>query len=121
MRRGLRRLATSAMLGAMSAAATAAPVPDGWFAFPMVAGEGGLGAAGAASLNVRPAGAAGFIAIRDGHFVDGAGNRIRFFSTNLTATACFPAPADAARAARDADRARTESAARRTSDAGGGG
>lgn len=91
-------MAFGAMLGAMTV--VAAPIPEGWFAFPMVAGPGPLGGADASFLNTAPAGSAGFVTIRDGHFVDGAGNRLRFFATNLTATACFPAPEAAPRLAR---------------------
>lgn len=86
------------MLAAMTASAS--PVPEGWFPFPMVAGDGGLGAAAAPFPASTPAGSAGFISIRDGHFADGSGRRIRFFGTNLTATACFPRPEDAPRVAR---------------------
>ena len=41
-------------------------------------------------LNPLPAGSSGYITVKDGHFIDGQGNRIRFFGTNLTFGACFP-------------------------------
>ncbi len=97
MRRALPMVAGWLLL---ASAPVAAPVPDGWFAFPMIAGAGPLGAADVSSLNPSPAGSAGFVSIRDGHFADGSGRRIRFFATNLTATACFPAPEAAPRVAR---------------------
>ncbi|MBM3473854.1 MAG: hypothetical protein FJX75_11345 [Armatimonadetes bacterium] len=40
--------------------------------------------------NEKPAGKDGFIAVRDGHFVDGKGQRIRFLGTNLCFAAAFP-------------------------------
>jgi Beta-galactosidase len=41
-------------------------------------------------LNDRPAGGHGFIRVRDGHFVDGSGKRIRFLASNFTFGSCFP-------------------------------
>ncbi len=96
MRHALRPIA----LGVLLARSAAAAVPDGWFAFPMIAGNGALGAADTAFLNPTASGSNGFVSVIDGHFADGAGNRIRFFGTNLTATACFPKPEDAPRLAR---------------------
>lgn len=43
------------------------------------------------SLNEKVAGESGFVRVRDGHFVDGRGNRIRFVGTNLTFASAFPA------------------------------
>ncbi|MGQ9731497.1 MAG: carbohydrate binding domain-containing protein [Candidatus Zipacnadales bacterium] len=40
--------------------------------------------------NEKPAGKHGFITVRDGHFVDGKGERIRFLGTNLCFAAAFP-------------------------------
>jgi hypothetical protein len=91
----------AAFLGgyAMAETGVTAKTP-GWYEFAMPAGAGALGAADVSFLNDGPAGKDGFVAIRDGHFTDGKGDRIRFFATNLTATACFPAPADAPRLAK---------------------
>jgi hypothetical protein len=72
----------------------------GWYVFTMKAGDGALGAADVSFLNEGPAGKDGFISIKDGHFTDGKGNRVRFFATNLTATACFPKKEDAGRLAK---------------------
>jgi len=90
-----------ALLIAMTARA-AAPgrIPDGWFPFFLAGGTGELGAADVSFLNEPPAGKDGFIAVRDGHFIDGKGRRVRFFATNLTATACFPEPAEAPKLAK---------------------
>lgn len=56
----------------------------------------GLGAAPAGSvvdvswLNERPAGGQGLVRVRDGHFVDGRGQRLRLLATNFTFGSCFP-------------------------------
>ena len=41
-------------------------------------------------LNDRPAGGQGFVRVRDGHFVDGRGQRVRFLASNFTFGSCFP-------------------------------
>lgn len=41
-------------------------------------------------LNERPAGEHGFVRVKDGHFVDGKGRRIRFLASNFTFGSCFP-------------------------------
>ena len=41
-------------------------------------------------LNDCPAGAHGFVRVRDGHFVDGSGKRLRFLASNFTFGSCFP-------------------------------
>ena len=41
-------------------------------------------------LSPEPAGAAGRVTIRDGHFVDGNGNRLRLLGSNLTFSGAFP-------------------------------
>jgi hypothetical protein len=41
-------------------------------------------------LNSEPAGSSGFVQIKDGHFVDGAGNRLKLLGTNLTFSGAFP-------------------------------
>jgi len=40
-------------------------------------------------LNEKAAGGSGFVTVKDGHFIDGSGSRIRFFGTNLTFSSCF--------------------------------
>jgi len=40
-------------------------------------------------LNEKEAGETGFISVRNGHFVTGTGNPIRFFGDNLTFGVCF--------------------------------
>ncbi len=41
-------------------------------------------------LNEEPAGAQGFVRIRDGQFVDAKGKRLRFLASNVTFGSCFP-------------------------------
>jgi hypothetical protein len=73
--------------------------PRQWFAFP----PRGIGAPGGevdlSALDDAPAGSHGFIRAVGGHFVDGAGRRVRFFGVNCTATACLPTREVATRAA----------------------
>lgn len=46
-------------------------------------------------MNDRPAGKNGFVRVKDGHFVDGAGRRLRLLGVNLCFAAAFPEHADA--------------------------
>lgn len=62
----------------------------GWFDFVIPDTDATQNTVDMSFLNEEPAGASGFITVRDGHFVDGKGNRIRFFGTNLTFSSCFP-------------------------------
>lgn len=41
-------------------------------------------------LNDPPAGRHGFVRVREGHFVDGRGQRLRFLASNVTFGSCFP-------------------------------
>jgi hypothetical protein len=41
-------------------------------------------------LNERPAGGHGFVRVREGRFVDGSGQRVRFLASNFTFGSCFP-------------------------------
>jgi hypothetical protein len=41
-------------------------------------------------LNEKPAGGHGFVRTREGHFVDGRGQRLRFLASNFTFGSCFP-------------------------------
>ena len=47
--------------------------------------------ANVSAWNDKPAGEHGFVRVRDGHFADGRGERIRFLGTNLCFAGCFPA------------------------------
>lgn len=71
-----------------------AEVPAGWF--PFVIGELPKDSfCSVAGLSPDPAGARGFVSLREGHFFDGAGRRLRFLGTNCTFATAFPDKAQA--------------------------
>ena len=72
------------MVGASSSEA------GGMFPFVMPGLEPNRGITDLAWLNDGPAGKDGFVRVKDGHFVDGRGERIRFLGTNFTAASAFP-------------------------------
>jgi len=66
-----------------------AQVPEGWFEFVIAEpAEGSV--TNVAAYNGAVAGADGFVTVRDGHFVGGKGERMRFLATNLTFQEAFP-------------------------------
>ncbi|MCE5238588.1 carbohydrate binding domain-containing protein [bacterium] len=66
-----------------------ADVPAGWF--PFVIGEiNPASPLNMAEANAVPAGQNGFVRVKDGHFVDGRGQRLRFLGTNVTFATAFP-------------------------------
>src|ERR1019366_10739421 len=91
--------ATLVLLIAAAYSAEVTPESPGWFAFAIPGLDASPTATDLSWLNPAPAGADGFIRAAGGHFVDGKGKRVRFFGTNLTATACFPAKDDAPKVA----------------------
>lgn len=62
----------------------------GWFEFVIPDTDTSATPVDMSFLNEEIAGNAGFVTVKDGHFVDGNGKRIRFFGTNLTFSSCFP-------------------------------
>lgn len=62
----------------------------GWFDFVIPDSDTTQNAVDMSFLNEKIAGESGFIKVQDGHFVNGKGERIRFFGTNLTFSSCFP-------------------------------
>ena len=62
----------------------------GWFDFVIPDSDTTDSSVDMSFLNEDIAGGSGFVTVKDGHFVDGNGNRIRFFGTNLTFGSCFP-------------------------------
>ncbi len=62
----------------------------GWFEFVIPDLDTSATVVDMSFLNPEVAGSSGFITVRDGHFIDGKGERIRFFGTNLTFNSCFP-------------------------------
>jgi hypothetical protein len=96
-------MACTAAAACSQAPNTIAPI-SGANAFPFVlpwdASPTGS-AADASSLNVGPAGKNGRIVVRQGKmFESGTGKRIKFFGTNVGASAAFPSKADAPKIAR---------------------
>lgn len=62
----------------------------GWFDFVIPDLDSTANVTDMSFLNSGTAGINGHIILKDGHFADGQGNRIRFFGTNLTFGSCFP-------------------------------
>lgn len=62
----------------------------GWFDFAIPDSDTIHNDVDMSFLNEKIAGGEGFVATKDGHFIDGRGERIRFFGTNLTFSSCFP-------------------------------
>jgi hypothetical protein len=62
----------------------------GWFNFVIPDSDTTKNIVDMSFLNEGIAGNSGFITVKNGHFVDGTGTRIRFFGTNLTFSSCFP-------------------------------
>lgn len=61
----------------------------GWFDFVIPDTDTTRNAVDMSFLNNGLAGSSGFVTVKNGHFVDGKGERIRFFGTNLTFSSCF--------------------------------
>ena len=59
--------------------------------FPMEWRGAGASLVDLSGLLDKPAGAGGFVRVRDGHFVTPAGKRVRIWGVNLTGGACYPA------------------------------
>jgi len=62
----------------------------GWFEFVIPDLDSSATEVDMSFLNSEIAGSSGFITVKDGHFVDGNGQRIRFFGTNLAYNSAFP-------------------------------
>lgn len=94
-------LVTMACLCGGLATAQVSPETPGWIAFDMPGLEAASGTpVDLGGMNTGAAGARGFVRVEDGHFVDGAGQRLRLFGTNLTGDSCFPDAEEASRLAR---------------------
>lgn len=61
----------------------------GWFDFVIPDSDTTSSPNDMSFLNEKIAGGSGFVTVKDGHFIDGSGSRIRFFGTNLTFSSCF--------------------------------
>ena len=66
------------------------PLTYGWFDFVIPDLDTTHNAVDMSFLNPSPAGAQGWVTVKDSHFVDGGGTPIRFFGTNLTFSSAFP-------------------------------
>jgi hypothetical protein len=62
----------------------------GWFDFVIPDLDSSATIVDMSFLNSGIAGNTGSITLKNGHFADGNGNKIRFFGTNLTFGSCFP-------------------------------
>ncbi|MBT3291783.1 MAG: cellulase family glycosylhydrolase, partial [Victivallales bacterium] len=72
----------------------------GWFAFDMPGLEAPSGTpVDLSGLTTEPAGGSGFLQVKDGHFADGRGQRVRLIGTNITGDSCFMEPETADRLA----------------------
>jgi len=69
--------------------------PPGWFPFVLPWDDSTPTILDVSSLTPAPAGSDGFIQAREGHFVNGKGQRVRFLGVNLTFGGCFPGKEDA--------------------------
>lgn len=98
MQRLALALATLFAFHAFGQVDTATP---GWFVFDVPGLEVPEGSpVDLAHLNAEAAGARGFLRVENGHFVDGAGRRVRLIGTNVTGDSCFPEPEQGERLAR---------------------
>ena len=66
------------------------------FAFDLPWNDGSEAALSVAALNPAPLGAQHRVAVKNGHFVDATGRRVRFLGTNMVASANFAASEEAA-------------------------
>ena len=88
-------LSLCAGMASAAVAVPEAPAPDAMFPFVMGGHEPNLGVTDMSWLNDKPAGKHGVVTLKDGHFVDGAGKRIRFLATNFTFGSAFPSHEEA--------------------------
>ena len=63
---------------------------DDMFPFPIQTLNANHDATDMSWMNERPAGKSGFVSVKDGHFVDGKGKRVRFLGVNIGYSGCFP-------------------------------
>lgn len=94
----MRGFFVSAFLGMTFAAGAAAQPPAGWYPFT-IDQDGLSGAVDFSHLN-RPLTASDRISVKNGHFVNARGERIRFWGVNLAFGANFPEQKDAVRLAK---------------------
>jgi hypothetical protein len=93
----MRGIVVTALL-LLAASAATAQTQTGWFPFT-IDQDGLTGAVDFSHLN-RPLTAAGRISVKDGHFVNAKGGRVRFWGVNFAFGANFPEQKDAVRLAK---------------------
>lgn len=93
-RRHIAGAAAALLLAASLGAAD--PAPAGWFAWPMVEPVAGT-ALDVSWLNATHGEQLGRISVRDGRFVDAAGQPLRFWGANLSDSQAFPPTREEAR------------------------
>lgn len=91
----LRTLLAATLSGMFLLTVPLSAATSGMFPFSIETLNANHDATDMTSLNDCPAGRHGFIRAKDGHFVDGAGKRVRFLGVNLCFGAAFPSHSDA--------------------------
>jgi Carbohydrate binding domain/Cellulase (glycosyl hydrolase family 5) len=95
----MRALLCALSIVGLSAVAEAEEIPSattpGWFPFVISVADGSPSAIDLRSLNLRPAGARGFVQAKLDQLLDGQGQPMRLFGTNFCGSSCFPEEADA--------------------------
>ncbi|MCX7015176.1 MAG: carbohydrate binding domain-containing protein [Candidatus Sumerlaeota bacterium] len=81
---------TALFLAGVETAGAVDETTPGWFPFVIPSLDSSKTPLDLSFLNPDPAGAKGRVRVADGHFVDGAGQRIRFLGTNATFDAALP-------------------------------
>lgn len=86
-----RTLGLAVLATALSLAATATHAEEMFpFVIPGLAAPAKGSVVDMSWLNEAPAGKHGFLSVRDAHFVDARGERVKFLATNFTFGSCFP-------------------------------
>ncbi len=87
---GLRAICVCIVTGLMFASGVCVADDAEMFPFPVKTLDITHDATDMSWMNERPAGKHGFVQVRDGHFADGSGKRIRFLGVNLCNSGAFP-------------------------------
>jgi len=83
-------MSPSILLLALGLGALGCAAAEDLFPFALPWEDDAPSVANVAAWNEVPAGRTGFVQVRDGHFVDGQGRRLRFLGTNVCFAADFP-------------------------------
>ncbi len=85
-----------ALLGAILLASVALPARAQTFPFALPWDDSSASATNVGNLNPAPITNLQRVTVKDGHFADATGRRVRFLGTNIVASAAFTRPEDAA-------------------------